>query len=291
MALLIFYQVTFVSNYHEGGAERPLANLSAVNYGNLPSCLSASAAGLPFVSKSKAPICNIGTFSFLQGQGAHKRLTTGDIYSRRSLRPPLQNAAHSSTWAKPTTWLRSTKPKPVRSGTGTSLCLSSGPVCAGVQRAWVTKGGEDKKYKNTQTQHLCWGGLIQNYGIFGWVLSLSGTRRQRKGEKLTSWYYFMNICIILFIAFMQMWPHLQFCSHKQLLYERILVALPLVHSRSLWNLFETIVFCSKHLILTPWYFWTSLKICLNVSRVVCVTTLLSLILTQKTWQWYTNSSL
>lgn len=163
MALLIFYRVTFVSNYHEGGAERPLANLSAVNYGNLPSCLSASAAGLPFVSKSKAPICNIGTFSFLQGQGAHKRLTTGDIYSRRSLRPPLQNAAHSSTWAKPTTWLRSTKPKPVRSGTGTSLCLSSGPVCAGVQRAWVTKGGEDKKYKNTQTQHLCWGGLIMGY--------------------------------------------------------------------------------------------------------------------------------
>lgn len=155
MALLIFYQVTFVSNYHEGGAERPLANLSAVNYGNLPSCLSASAAGLPFVSKSKAPICNIGTFSFLQGQGAHKRLTTGDIYSRRSLRPPLQNAAHSSTWAKPTTWLGSTKPKPVRSGTGTSLCLSSGPACAGVQRAWVTKGGEDKKVqKHTNTAPL-----------------------------------------------------------------------------------------------------------------------------------------
>ena len=32
----------------------PLANLSAVNYGNLPSCLSAFAASPPLVSKSKA---------------------------------------------------------------------------------------------------------------------------------------------------------------------------------------------------------------------------------------------
>lgn len=131
MALLIFHRVTFVSNYHKEGAERPLANLSAVNYGNLPSCLSASAAGLPFVSKSKAPICNISTFSFLQGHGAHKRLTTGDIYSRQSLRPPLQNAAHSSTWAEATTWLRSTKPKSgaERSGTGTGLCWSVFSEC------------------------------------------------------------------------------------------------------------------------------------------------------------------
>ena len=59
----------------------PLANLSAVNYGNLPSCLSALAASPPFVSKSKAGICNIGTFSFLQGHTLHKCLMTGDIYS------------------------------------------------------------------------------------------------------------------------------------------------------------------------------------------------------------------
>lgn len=68
----------------------PLANLSAVNYGNLPSCLSAFAAGLPFVSKSKAGICNIGTFAFLQGHALHKRLMTGDIYSTPSLRLPLK---------------------------------------------------------------------------------------------------------------------------------------------------------------------------------------------------------
>ncbi|KAI9527135.1 hypothetical protein NQZ68_033468 [Dissostichus eleginoides] len=55
----------------------PLANLSAVNYGNLPSRLSAFAAALPFVSKSKAGICNIGTFPFLQGHTLHKRLMTG----------------------------------------------------------------------------------------------------------------------------------------------------------------------------------------------------------------------
>ncbi|CAB1427102.1 unnamed protein product [Pleuronectes platessa] len=64
----------------------PLANLSAVNYGNLPSCLSAFAAGLPFVSKSKAGICNIGTLPFLQGHVLHKRLMMGDIYSTPGLR-------------------------------------------------------------------------------------------------------------------------------------------------------------------------------------------------------------
>ena len=79
----------------------PLANLSAVNYGNLPSCLSAFAAGLPFVSKSKAGICNIGTLPFLQGHVLHKRLMMGDIYSRRGLRVPLQKTkrtnAHTDT--------------------------------------------------------------------------------------------------------------------------------------------------------------------------------------------------
>lgn len=42
----------------------PLDNLSTVNYGNLPSRLGAFAAGLPFVSKSKSGICNIGTLLF-----------------------------------------------------------------------------------------------------------------------------------------------------------------------------------------------------------------------------------
>ena len=85
----------------------PLANLSAVNYGNLPSCLSAFAAGLPFVSKSKAGICNIGTFSFLQGHALHKRLMTGDIYSTPSLGLPLQTARthkHTQTGAGDIAW-------------------------------------------------------------------------------------------------------------------------------------------------------------------------------------------
>lgn len=68
----------------------PLANLSAVNYGNLPSCLSAFAAGLPFMSKSKAGICNTGTFPFLQGHALHKCLMMGDIYSILCLVLPLQ---------------------------------------------------------------------------------------------------------------------------------------------------------------------------------------------------------
>ena len=74
----------------------PLANLSAVNYGNLPSRLSAFAAGLPFVSKSKAGICNIGTFPFPTRAASHKRLATDDIYS--ALRPaPLLQTTHTHT--------------------------------------------------------------------------------------------------------------------------------------------------------------------------------------------------
>lgn len=96
--------MTFVSNYHEGGAERPLANLSAVNYGNLPSCLSASAAGLPFVSKSKAGICNIGTFSFLQGHGATQAPDDGWHLQQAESRAATANAAHSSTRARNMAW-------------------------------------------------------------------------------------------------------------------------------------------------------------------------------------------
>lgn len=165
MALLIFHRVTFVSNYHEGGAERPLANLSAVNYGNLPSCLSASAAGLPFVSKSKAPICNISTFSFLQGHGAHERLTTGDIYSSQSLRPPLQKCCTLINISGVNNTAREHKAKagPEQSGSGISSCWTVFSECG-----WE-EGGDGEKYRNTQTQHLCWCGCIMGIEL-GFVL-------------------------------------------------------------------------------------------------------------------------
>lgn len=60
-----FNQLTFVSNYHGEEQSAPLANLLVVNYGNFPSWLNA--AGLPFMSKSKAGICNTGTFPFYKG--------------------------------------------------------------------------------------------------------------------------------------------------------------------------------------------------------------------------------
>lgn len=81
----------------------PLANLSAVNYGNLPSCLSAFATSLPFVSKSKAGICSIGTFPFLQGHALHKRLMTADIYSTSGLELPLQTRQPNKHTQVPTT--------------------------------------------------------------------------------------------------------------------------------------------------------------------------------------------
>lgn len=80
-----------------------LANLSAVNYGNLPSCFSAFATSLPFVSKSKAGICSIGTFPFLQGHVLHKRLMKGDIYSTLGLGLPLQTQQANKHTQVPTT--------------------------------------------------------------------------------------------------------------------------------------------------------------------------------------------
>lgn len=192
MALLIFYWVTFVSNYHEGGAERPLANLSAVNYGNLPSCLSASAAGLPFVSKSKAPICNIGTSPSYKGTARtcawwRVTFTTGGASDRR--RKMLHTHQHEPSQQHGSGVQSQSQSRAERG----QVCANSGP---GVHCAWVTKGGDHKKYKNTQTQHLCFSGLCQNYGVFGWILSLSGMRLQRTGGKQTSWLY---ECLCYFI--------------------------------------------------------------------------------------------
>lgn len=82
----------------------PLANLSAVNYGNLPSCLSGFATSLPFMSKSKPRICSIGTFPFLQGHWLHKCLMmTADIYSMPGLGLPLQTYQPNKHTQVPTT--------------------------------------------------------------------------------------------------------------------------------------------------------------------------------------------
>lgn len=130
----------------------PLANLSAVNYGNLPSCLSAFAAGLPFVSKSKAGICKIGTFPFLQGHALHKRLMTGDIYSTLSLWLPLQTACthkHTRTHRYPRHRLGGEAKSFWNSSTGVHFCLSSDFtwfLCVYSECLWVC---------TVSTQYVC----------------------------------------------------------------------------------------------------------------------------------------